>query len=284
MSTLFRNDSPGAKTLEQAREEEIKRQRELRRKAAELAAQGRGEDTEIAHVARGEMVIPEALQTPKFMAALGRAAKAQGISISQLRVGSRRNSINPNTGVAEFAADNAVRPYYYDGPVTEGVTVSTTEDPETLRRARVIYGETASIYPQRIDPQGSIYNSKNWDPTSADALAKARSQIGVVSSRNSVTHSDSPNLSNPLQKQQWDRALDAARASRGLDQSFDPTVKSFYMWQRGSAQDTRIPKYDTLQTTGPFYTSGGGRPMDDGTLEVPAGNNLHIDFYEWKKR
>ena len=53
MSKLFRNDSPGALTLDQARELEIKRARERRRQAAELAAQGRGEDTEIAHVARG---------------------------------------------------------------------------------------------------------------------------------------------------------------------------------------------------------------------------------------
>ncbi len=102
MSNLFRNDSPGAKTLEEARTDEIKRQRELRRKAAELAAQGRGEDTEIAHVARGEIVVPEALQTPEFLNAVRRVAKAHGISFDQLRIGSRRNSINPETGVAEF--------------------------------------------------------------------------------------------------------------------------------------------------------------------------------------
>ena len=47
MSKLFRNDSPGALTLEQARERAVKQSRERRRQAAQLAAQGRGEDTEI---------------------------------------------------------------------------------------------------------------------------------------------------------------------------------------------------------------------------------------------
>ncbi len=117
MSKLFRNDSPGAKTLEQARAEEIKRHRDLRRQAAEIAAQGRGEDTEIAHVALGEMMIPEMLQTPEFMAALRRAAEAEGIPIEQLRVGSRHNSINPETGAAEFD------PHIYTGPIDPGIEV-----------------------------------------------------------------------------------------------------------------------------------------------------------------
>jgi hypothetical protein len=275
MSKLFRNDSPGAKTLEQARADEIKRQRELRRQAAELAAQGRGEDTEIAHVALGEIVVPEALQTPEFMAALERAAETEGISIDRLRVGGRRNRINPNTGAPEFD------PTKYEGADMEGITVSTTEDPETTRRARVIYGETASIYPQRIDPKASIYNPNNWDPASADALAKARRQIGVVSNRNDITHSDSPDMSNPLQKQQWERALEAARASDALDQSFDPTAGRFYMWQKGSYQDQYVPSYNALDSTGPFYTSGGGRrDKKTGKLEVPPGGNLYIDFFK----
>ena len=102
MRERFQNSSPGALTLEQARTQEIKRQRDRRRQAEELAAQGRGEDTEIAHVARGEIVVPEALQSPEVLAAVRRAAKAEGIPFEQLHVGSRRNSINPNTGMAEF--------------------------------------------------------------------------------------------------------------------------------------------------------------------------------------
>ena len=100
--TLFRNDSPGALTLDQAVELEIKRRDERRRQARELAAQGRGADTEIAHVAPGEIVIPWILQTPELLAALTRAAAAQNRTLESLRIGSRRNSINPATGMAEF--------------------------------------------------------------------------------------------------------------------------------------------------------------------------------------
>lgn len=102
MPERFHNGSPGAMTLNQARELEINRARERKRQAAALAAQGRGDDTEIAHVARGEVVIPEALQTPELLNVLRRAAKAQGIPLERFRVGSRGNSINPNTGVSEF--------------------------------------------------------------------------------------------------------------------------------------------------------------------------------------
>ncbi len=105
-------------TLNQARELEIKRARERKRQAAELAAQGRGEDTEIAHVARGEFVVPEVLQTPELLKLLRHAAAAQGIPFERLRVGSRGNSINPKTGVPEFQSD----PYVYDGPIDTGIT------------------------------------------------------------------------------------------------------------------------------------------------------------------
>ena len=135
MPELFRNSSPGAITLEQAIEREIKRNRERRRQAQELAAQGRGHDIEIAHVAPGEMVLPRALQTPEVMAALNRASYIQNIPLEGLRIGSRRNRINPNTGVAEF--DDSMDadpdhppppPYDYNAPEIEGITVTTPRE------------------------------------------------------------------------------------------------------------------------------------------------------------
>jgi hypothetical protein len=132
--TLFRNDSPGALTLEQAIEIELKREahrrRQSQRQAQHLAPQGRGEDTEIAHVTPGEVVVPMRLQTPEVMAALYRAAQEHDIPFEQLRVGSKVNSINPNTGVAEFAMlDDEQRaaqpqPYHYSGPPIEEVTIA----------------------------------------------------------------------------------------------------------------------------------------------------------------
>ncbi len=78
--------------------------------------------------------------------------------------------------------------------------------------------------------------------------------------------------------------MDAAKASRSIDQSFDPNIKSFYMHQRGSSQDQRLPKYDRLHDAGPFFTSGGGKKLENGEKEVPAGTNLYIDYYNRQKR
>lgn len=80
------------------------------RQARELAAQGRGEDTEVAHVARGEYVIPEALQTPEVMAVLRRAAAARGVALGRLNVGHAMNSVNPTTGAPEFGFSDSLYP------------------------------------------------------------------------------------------------------------------------------------------------------------------------------
>ncbi len=104
MTELFRNNSPGALTRQQAVELEKKRMKERVRKAQELAAAGRGEDTEIAHVSLGELVVPAALQSPEVLDVLRRTAAFQNIPFDRLRVGSPKNSINPNTGVAEFGS------------------------------------------------------------------------------------------------------------------------------------------------------------------------------------
>ncbi len=105
MTNLFRNSSPGALTREQAVALEKKRLAERRRQkhqAEELAAQGRGGDTEIAHVTPGEIVLPDALQTPAVLYAIRQAALDANIPLERLRVGSAVNSINPHTGQPEF--------------------------------------------------------------------------------------------------------------------------------------------------------------------------------------
>ncbi len=79
-----------------------------------LALQGRGGDTRIAHVTRGERFIPASMQTPEVMAALARAAKQAGLNPRRFRVGQGR--VNPRTGHEEFyeptyvAADNVPVP------------------------------------------------------------------------------------------------------------------------------------------------------------------------------
>jgi hypothetical protein len=73
-----------------------------RLQAQVLALQGRGGDTQIAHVAPGEVVIPRSLMTPALMEALTRTALKLGIDPASLQIGSGRNVINPNTGMPQF--------------------------------------------------------------------------------------------------------------------------------------------------------------------------------------
>lgn len=77
-----------------------------------LALQGRGDDTEVAHVARGEMVVPEALQNPKVLAALREAAALKGVPLGKLRVGHPQNGRNPDTGTPEFGVIDTVRSWF----------------------------------------------------------------------------------------------------------------------------------------------------------------------------
>ena len=66
-----------------------------------LALQGRGPDTEVAHVAPGEVVIPRALQTPELMQLVSEAAAARGVDPREFIVASGETSINPSTGMEE---------------------------------------------------------------------------------------------------------------------------------------------------------------------------------------
>jgi hypothetical protein len=101
----FTNKSPGALTMEQAiarHKKQMEDHRRQVRRARELAAQGRGEDTEIAHVALGELVIPRALQSPELIDALQRSDAAHNIPLEMLSIGNAANQINPSTGQPEF--------------------------------------------------------------------------------------------------------------------------------------------------------------------------------------
>ncbi|MHB1208033.1 MAG: hypothetical protein ACYCZX_20890, partial [Rhodospirillaceae bacterium] len=74
--------------------------------ARAMALQGRGGDTEVAHVTVGEIVLPKVLQTRAVLDALRQAAGGAGIPLAHLRVGSGRNSTNPQTGQPEFFDDS----------------------------------------------------------------------------------------------------------------------------------------------------------------------------------
>jgi hypothetical protein len=78
-----------------------------------LALQGRGGDTEIAHVTPGEVVIPRNLQTPAVMRTLAAEAMRAGIDPRRYTVGSRANSVNPRTGAGEFLPTTEGPPYTF---------------------------------------------------------------------------------------------------------------------------------------------------------------------------
>jgi len=86
-----------------------------------LALQGRGGDTEVAHVTPGEIVIPRHLQSPEFISAFVRLARAHGIDPAQFQVGNPHNRINPQTGRSEF---------YYNGPDIGRDTSANDQPPE----------------------------------------------------------------------------------------------------------------------------------------------------------
>ena len=74
--------------------------------AEQVAAEGRGNDSEVAHVTPGEMVLPRAFQTPEVLAALVKVAAAHGVPLERFRVGDARNRVNPTTGAPEFIFDD----------------------------------------------------------------------------------------------------------------------------------------------------------------------------------
>jgi phage-related minor tail protein len=69
----------------------------------DAAEAGRGEDSMLAHVARGEIVLPLPLANdPEIKALLAKKFKAADINMNQYVVGHKDNSINPETGLPEF--------------------------------------------------------------------------------------------------------------------------------------------------------------------------------------
>ncbi len=69
----------------------------------DAAEAGRGGDSMLAHVARGEIVLPVELATdPEIRALLEKKFKANDMKINRYVVGHRENSINPETGLPEY--------------------------------------------------------------------------------------------------------------------------------------------------------------------------------------
>ena len=75
-----------------------------------MAQYGRNGDTMMAHVAPGEMVVPQEVlqQRPQVARGLGMAFRDVGADPLRYVVGSKSNSINPITGEPEFFLDKII--------------------------------------------------------------------------------------------------------------------------------------------------------------------------------
>ena len=78
------------------------------------------DDSTLAHVTPGEMVIPAAFLTPELIALLSAEARRHGVDPARFFVGSGRNSINPFTGQPEFFDPTEEE--------IEGITVTTPHE------------------------------------------------------------------------------------------------------------------------------------------------------------
>lgn len=100
------------------------------------------------------------MQTPELLDAIARAAKAEGIPLERLRVGSRRNSINPETGLAEFGAEEPQMPE--DDPGETDIIISGgpyppgdpryETDPEWAKELETIRRDRLEYPPKQINP------------------------------------------------------------------------------------------------------------------------------------
>ncbi len=83
-----------------------------------LSLLGRDGHRKIAHVTPNEIVVPKALQTPEFMAALAQVAQQAGLDPREFQVGSLQAKVNPRTGQEEFNDGVGARDYF--GAIRDG--------------------------------------------------------------------------------------------------------------------------------------------------------------------
>jgi hypothetical protein len=250
--------------------------------------QGWRGDTEVAHVTPGEIVIPRELQTPELMQALAEAAEAQGLDLASFQVGSGRNSINPKTGRPEFA-DGILLPEIEEIPIT--AIHRPLEDlgwhGEVGRRAQAVYGETAALRPQLINPAKSLDNPKNWQPDSTQALADARKELATMygTVNDKMRPAVPPNPSNPIAEEQWRRSVSAATDS--MNHTLDPRFTNMAMHQQGAGPQSIESWTDKqmLESRGPFINPL--KPTEEQLQKgkaIGAGPRAYIDFYGKKPK
>jgi len=147
---------------------------------------------------------------------------------------------------------------------------------ELLNRAAAIYGETSSLYPQRINPGGSLYDPANLDPQSVADIAEARRNIGLISERNNRVNYDFPDdFNNPIEKAAWERSLQAAAAGANMQGELDPRYTNFIFTPNKMGKSAITQGAKIVNETSKFYNGGGG--------DVLAGPNTRVQFWGPRK-
>jgi hypothetical protein len=159
---------------------------------------------------------------------------------------------------------------------------------EVGRRAAAIFGETTSLRPQLINPEGSLDTPENWNPDSAALLHQARTKLAAMyGGPNDHMKPRLPsNVSNPIEKRQWDLAVEAARASMGFE--LDPRLINMNMRQKGVGHQVVDEWIKTGRTVldpiGPFInTYYPNAELIKKGRAAGGGPNTYIDFYGREK-
>ena len=126
----------------------------------ELSRAGRGGDTTIGHLTEGEVVIPEAYQTPGVMALLAKEMRRQGTNPAEFEVGNRFAKRNPQTGAQEFQADP-------DHEVRDTIPASATRFGAGRSPDPAILGDVKEALRKYVETQFS-WDTENVAPETRD--------------------------------------------------------------------------------------------------------------------
>jgi hypothetical protein len=186
------------------------------------------------------------------------------------------------------AANSAPQPNNVPPQIDEiPIKAMPMEEFEQRRRAAAIYGETAGLRPQMIDPNGSVNNPNNWDPASTHALHEARTNVGAMYGdvKPAMKPKIPPDMNNRIQKQQWDLAMAAAKDSMNVN--LDPRLKRMWMRQDPTGSQTYARWVNEglfpIQPMGPFVNTIPASPeVVKGGDAIAKGPRAYIDFYRRK--
>jgi hypothetical protein len=188
--------------------------------AMEVAAdKGRGGDNMVAHLTRGEVVIPKQLleRDPKLRDSLSQVFKANGGSMDEFTVGHESNKINPETKQPEF--------FWWVPLVVAGATLYSAE---TARRDAKRARQQAASDAAAAREQAAAQAQQARDAAAAQAQAAREQQQAMLDQQKSdaAARLEQTRMSAEQQKKMMEnltaqqaQAAEAARAQLAQQQA-----------------------------------------------------------------